>query len=186
VSASNSDPTRDFLLRDFEHWSCSYATNEELGEKRLTIFTGLVAAVLAGLTVLATEGGSINWNRVEGVAPAALFGLMLFGLLTLFRVLRRNRVTTGYLHALATIREQFLEPELIAKLVEKIPKSAGRPLWNGGLKHIVMVINIGLASLFWMSLNGMKLTWGAGVAAIVALGVEVPLDFWLDPRSRSK
>ena len=180
------DPSTEFLLKDFEHWAASYATNEELGEKRLTLLTGLVAAVLAGLAALATENGTVNWARVQGIATPALAGLLVFGVLTLLRVLRRNCVTQGYLHAMATVRRHFLEPELVERLMQMLPMAPGRPLWNGGLKHVVMVINCGLAALLWMSRSGLKWTREAAAAALVMLSIQLLLDWLLEPRRRHR
>ena len=53
MAGNESDPQREFLLKDFEHIAESYWRNEELGESRLNVFIGVVTAVLGGVGYLA-------------------------------------------------------------------------------------------------------------------------------------
>src|SRR5437016_3578356 len=104
-SAALSPDDRAFLEREFDHWADSYFRNEALGEQRLSFFVGLVTTVLGGLTYLLKDKDLLALDRsarlIAAVATLGLFGL---GLLTLFRLVRRNRVTDGCLRALGEIR----------------------------------------------------------------------------------
>lgn len=159
---------REFLLRDFEHWVACYDRNEAAGETRLALFTGLVTAVGGGIAVLGTRDGDFEWSRVSGLAAVATGGLLLVGLLTLLRVRRRNRVTDGYIHAIRTIRAQAVrDPALRAAITSRVP-AGGRSLWNGGLLHIVMVLNTALA----LAAGASVAAW-AGATPVLAVGAAL-------------
>jgi hypothetical protein len=92
-----------FLLEEYRHLSESFWRNEEVGEKRVNFFITLVTAVIAALVTLATKGKT----DVYPIAVFALFALLVVGIVTLNRMIRRNRVTDEYKLAMDMIRSRF-------------------------------------------------------------------------------
>lgn len=166
---------REFLLRDFEHWVSCYEKNEAAGESRLAIFTGLITAVGGGVAVLGTTGdGDFVWSRVSGIAAIAATGLLVVGLLTLLRVRRRNRVTTGYIQAIKAIRKEVIRDPALHEAITSGTRLGDRSFWNGGLLHVVMVLNLALALAVGASLA--SLVPGASTGAIVGAGAALAVS----------
>lgn len=143
---------RDLLIKDFEHWLASFVQNEDLGDKRLNFFTGIVTAVFGAIGFLAKEG-SIPGVDLPPVMAFASLVLLLLGYVTTLRLLRRNQVTDGYLKCADALRKQ-LAPAWHLQYKELLPK-AGRTLRFGGLVHFTAVLNGGLSAVLLWSLSKM-------------------------------
>jgi hypothetical protein len=170
---------RAFLQADFEHFADSYQRNEELGERRFQLFIAVVTAVLGGVGFLAQRASGNGWLPVKEVAIAATLGLLGFGLLTLMRVLRRNEVTNELLAAMKRLREQLAGKALVDRYFPTAPPKP-RPFLNGGMKHLVAVVNGGLGALlafFW--LQGQDQPPGTVAAVLTAAAcLTVLLQSW--------
>jgi ABC-type multidrug transport system fused ATPase/permease subunit len=138
VKARSSD---DFLLAEYKNLAESFWRNEEIGEKRLNFFMTLVTAVIAALVALATkENDALTPADVKLISVYALLALLAFGLVTLMRLIKRNRTTDEYKRAMAKIRDQFRESD--ARLANYQPfEKKQRTLFAGGLVEMVAVIN---------------------------------------------
>ncbi|MGH3030480.1 MAG: CYTH domain-containing protein, partial [Gaiellaceae bacterium] len=95
---------------EHQHFADSFWRTEELGEKRLNFFISLLTAAVAGLVVLATAESGFTDSQVQWVSFTTGLALLLLGLSTLLRMLRRNNVADQYKDAMNLVRESFREP----------------------------------------------------------------------------
>ena len=104
--------TGAFLRAEYQHLANSFWRNEEAGEKRVTFFITLVTAVIAALVTLAKSENGLLYkicgeNGIYGIAGYALLALLLFGITTLRRMIKRNQVTDEYKRVMDMIRSRF-------------------------------------------------------------------------------
>jgi hypothetical protein len=153
---------KQFLLEDFKQWSQSYLTNEELGDRRVNLF-------------IVIAGGAIGWATVRELKEAlpVLFGVVVLGLVTLLRVARRNRVSSGLVHALKVIRGKVLDDDLVKDLTAKLPASEARQVSFGGLSTLVLALNSMLLAL------GALRVWPDAKSPAVAVVVVAAVVQWL-------
>jgi hypothetical protein len=103
-------PAKDLLIADLEHFGESRWRNEEVGEKRFEFFVTLVTAVAAGLVVLASAQEKVFQTlktTLPELAGQASLALLIFGLLTYFRMLHRDWVTTEFNDTTDDIRRLY-------------------------------------------------------------------------------
>ena len=159
--------TDDFLLAEYKNLAESFWHNEEIGEKRLNFFMTLVTAVIAALVALATkQNDALTPADVKLISVYALLALLAFGLVTLMRLVKRNRTTDEYKQGMAKIRDQFRESD--ARLANYSPfEKKQRALFAGGLVEMVAVINslIVAALVALVSFPGSVVVSGLGALA---------------------
>jgi ADP-ribose pyrophosphatase YjhB (NUDIX family) len=110
MSAQNTGSTsdvKDFLLEEYRSLSTSLLKNEETGETRVNWFIGIVTATIGGLVTLISSEHGPGGPTLRLIVMACLGGLLVFGIVTLFRMKQRNRVTDGFKKDVDTIREIF-------------------------------------------------------------------------------
>ena len=148
------DGTRDakeLLLADYRHLYESFWRNEGIGESRTKFFITLVTAVLAALVALLKNriGGEQDRlpSSMVSVLVLSLSALLLFGLITLMRIIKRNEVTDGYKKDMDGIRARFRhyfdESGILKGYYPHRGSSAklGALRRLGGLTHTVAVMN---------------------------------------------
>jgi hypothetical protein len=105
------DPAMQQLkLEEYRSWLESMRQNEEIGEKRLQFFVTLATAVLGGVMALAKAKGAdfdIDMDLAAELARWALPALLIFGVLTFFRMLRRDSRTDLCKHRAREIERWF-------------------------------------------------------------------------------
>ena len=101
------DASKEFLLKEYDYFTESFRKNEEIGETRVNFFTAFVTAAIGGLVALINADKCITGLPLMYIIIASLFSLLAIGLLTLQRLLKRNKVTDEYKHALDVIRDLF-------------------------------------------------------------------------------
>ena len=101
---SRSD-ARDILLEDYRHLSESFWNNEQAGDTRVNWFIVVVGGVLGGLVTLITGEHAVDKAVLRPIIAAALIGLLVFGFVTLLRMITRNENSDRYKHGLQTIRQ---------------------------------------------------------------------------------
>ncbi len=133
---------RELMLSDLAHFGKSFWRNEEVGEKRVNFLLSLVTAIVAGLVALATSDfASKAPQEARYLASGALAGVLVVGLVTYLRVLRRNEVTDEYVDVIKYIRKRFHEASMFDEEY-KLPLDAKeRSAWRGGLSTMVAAIN---------------------------------------------
>jgi 8-oxo-dGTP diphosphatase len=120
---------KDLLLADYKHFSELLLANEQSGETRVNWFIVIVSSATAGIVALVVEHAAqvaaynawlqnsdptkviaqpaLTSNQIRVIIIGALVGLLVFGLVTLFRMMTRNKNTDDYKKALDTVREAF-------------------------------------------------------------------------------
>jgi hypothetical protein len=148
----------EFVRADYEHVAASLRDNEELGEKRVTFFTTLVAMFFGAVGFLATDlNEAVPVSTYLALAAVSAF-LVVLGVLTMMRLRRRNRVADRYKNILRTMRER-LAPTWSGDyrdLFDKdAPKSAERrSIINGGLFFVSCALTAALCViLVWATLH---------------------------------
>ncbi|OPY89749.1 MAG: Diadenosine hexaphosphate hydrolase [Syntrophus sp. PtaU1.Bin208] len=101
------DAAKEMLLADLSHLQESFWKNEEMGEKRVTFFITLVTAVITALVAISGEKGVTDDLLKQLLLYFAFSSLFVVGLVTLFRLIKRNEVTDGYKKDMRNIRERF-------------------------------------------------------------------------------
>ena len=139
-----TDGVDDFLIAEYEHFADSFWRTEELGEKRLNFFISLVTAAVAGLVVLATSDVGFTREQVRWVAFFAGLALLLLGVSTLLRMLRRNNVADQYIRAINVVRDSFRSRYGLQDYepIVRIP----RRLFTGGLAQTAALLNSMIAA----------------------------------------
>lgn len=145
MSRESQDHAAALLAMDYEHFADSYWKSEQIGETRVNWLIGVATAAVGGLGYIASTGPGGVTLRV--IIFATLGAVALFGLLTLFRILKRNANSTAYINALSEIRRRYREQLDSSRALEgykPIPKRGGgegAPARTfGGLAHLVAAI----------------------------------------------
>lgn len=182
MPSHDTDSRRVFLLKDYELWTDSLHKNEASGDSRLGFFIGVVAAVLGGVGFLAKEGDAVSFEHIRGLACGAILGLVALGMLTLFRVVRRNRVTDGYIAVLSRLRRELAGDQFEADIRALLPKG-GRSFVTGGTSDVLAFINAALVGLaVWV---GSTESWGLSVAAALVVWItQIAGLRWTKKRSK--
>ncbi|UCG12246.1 MAG: hypothetical protein JSU72_17375 [Deltaproteobacteria bacterium] len=167
----------DFLLAEYQSHRDAFWHNEELGESRLNFFVTLTTAVIAALAVR-ERGFLVSGGEVDPIFFYGLGAVLLFGVVTLVRIIRRNLVSHEYLRANARIRRYFTDrdQEILRHLYYKPwdDRPQRKKEWNqifslgtGGLVETIALVNslivAALCALFTRSYPG----WMIGLLALV-------------------
>jgi 4-hydroxybenzoate polyprenyltransferase len=137
----------DFLIAEYKHFADSFWRSEETGEKRINFFITLVTAVISALVALSTAKESLGAENVFSITVFALAALLAFGVVTLLRMIKRNRSTDDYKDAMDAIRDQFrkLDPDALKDYnpfdEARARQRKARKLGSGSLAEITAVFN---------------------------------------------
>lgn len=145
--------TRELLLSDLEHFGESLWRNEEIGEKRLNYFVTLITAAAAGLVALHTDGGSSSLPLFR-IRNGTLAVLVVFGLVTYFRMLRRNQVTDQYQKTLNYIRRRLRGASAFDYEVPMEAPRRWHSFFRGGLADTAAAVTASLTCALLISLGG--------------------------------
>lgn len=152
------EAAKELLLEDYRYLSDSFWRNEQTGETRVNWFIGIFTAVAGGLVALAGTEDGPRGELLRLLVIVSLIALLVFGLLTLLRIVKRNEITDGYKQDLDLIRQIFkdyfncdnilLDYHPFRSKALAVPgdtngkeakRDVGRKL--GGLTHTVSAIN---------------------------------------------
>jgi hypothetical protein len=97
-----------FMLAEYQRHLDGFWRSEELGERRLNFFLTIVTAVL-GAIALAIDADVLLAGRIDPLIFYALTAILLLGLLTLARVVRRNLTSSAELRAAGRLRRYFVD-----------------------------------------------------------------------------
>jgi hypothetical protein len=157
----------DFLLAEYQNHRESFWRSEELGERRVNFFITIATAVLAALAI--REEGIGAGGQVDPIFFYGLGALLLFGVVTLMRLIRRNLVSHEHARAMGRIRRYFADrDEEILRHLYFEPRDDWpyrKKEWNqifslgtGGLVETVSLVNnlivAALCALLAVSLSG--------------------------------
>lgn len=180
---------RDLLLADHAHFTEALFRNEDIGEKRLNFFITLVTAVAAGLVALITAENRLSAEDLKIIGRCAISFLLVVGLLTYLRMLRRDQVTDEYKHTLAFIRRVYAQ-EISEYRVPCRPTIHQRAWWRtllrAGYAQTLAVINgILLAALLYLVSEIFLLPIIGGIVLVAILSVPQARRFALEPEPPS-
>ncbi len=136
---------KELLLEEYRYLTDAFWKNEQSGETRVNWLIGLVTAVAGGLAALASAEQGPKGELLGMIVIASLFALLVLGVITLFRILTRNKTTDQYKQACDAIRQMFRDRfDTDQILLQYYP--FGRPKRGqrrkfGGLAHIVAGLN---------------------------------------------
>lgn len=177
---SASEVSKDvdtFLIAEYEHFADSFWKTEELGEKRLNFFISLSTAAVAGLVALATADTGFSDEQVKWLSVSVGIALVLLGVSTYLRMLRRNNVADQYKRAINHVRQHFVRQyklegyDPMGMLRREPTEILPRKLFTGGLAQTAALLN----SIIAGGITAMALLfvvapgWIAGSAAAVFL-----------------
>ena len=160
--SQDKDPradAKDLLLADYHNFAESLWKNEQTGETRVNWFIGIFTAVGAGLIGLTSAEHRPHGEPLRLIYVASLLAMLCFGVVTLFRIFKRNATTDGYKNDSDRIRKLFRKHFDDSGVLRKYhPFRAGDGDDNkdvrklGGLAHTVAAINslliAGIAAAF--------------------------------------
>ena len=177
------------LLAEYKRFAESFWKNEEIGEKRVTFIITLVTAILTALVSLLTSQHKDLQAYRQTIAIGVLAGLFVLGLVTLLRMLQRDRVTNEYKNCMDYIRERFRHA--VPDLAEyELPFQRSWIWWaRGGLAEMVAAINAlviaCLVAVRCWSDSAWGMVLGAFVLVFAAQGGLITLSKWKrEPRSQ--
>lgn len=145
----------DFILEEYKHLTDSFLRNEELGERRVNFFLTFTTTAIGALVAIREFFGDVEMKNFYIGFCAVLLALLLFGIVTLMRIIHRNLVTDKYLRGLARIRRYYADtdkenpnilPYLPYKTFDDFPQRKKErkdiySLGNGGLLETVALVN---------------------------------------------
>ena len=163
------------LLADIGHYEEKFRWNESIGETRLNYFVSLVGAGVAGLVALHTAESDWAGSQLTGVTLAVLLVLSSFGVITYFRLLRRNHVTDEYKQTLDTLRARYVRLTGIDRYCVPVElTSRWHDFFRGGLAQTTGAITaslVGAAAFFLTAdrnvLVQLAVTLGCGFVVFV-------------------
>ena len=151
---------KDLLLAEHHYLTDAFLKNEQTGETRVNWLIGIVTGSIGALVALITKGELPRlWLGL--LLVGGLASLLGFGVVTLFRIITRNRKTDGYKQGLDKLRQLFADhfdsdnvltsyhpfgpSPTRQKQTEKIAAGDDPVRKFGGLTHMVAAINALLA-----------------------------------------
>jgi len=158
LETSNNLKSSDFMLAEYDHHLFEFRRNEELGESRVNLYLAIITAVFGGgafLFIKSMSDGNdhkILANGIYLIIASAFVITLLFGYVTLLRLVHRNLASSEELRASHRIKRYFTDRDpqiwkyLYYKPYDNIPKRESR--WKkgaifgrGGFVETVMLIN---------------------------------------------
>jgi 8-oxo-dGTP pyrophosphatase MutT (NUDIX family) len=156
-------PAKEFLLAEHKYFGDLFWKNEEMGERRVTILTTLITAIIAAIAALLKQASGPDYLSVLAIAVFAAAGVSVLGVMTLLRMMRRNRTSDEYKGCLDEVRRMFrMHFDGEKALADYHPFGISRnekPFERtmGGLTHFVAALNSivfsGLACLIVMAMD---------------------------------
>lgn len=187
---------KKLLFKEYDYLTNIYISNENLGENRVNIFLALTSAVLAIFAVISGSDITLIGDEVDPkflfVASITLFALLLFGLITLQRIITRNLETTRYVNKLDNIRQYLVDEKEKLKLkalaynpykerkVRKLEKifsfDRGGLLQTMALMNCIIIVGLAISLL---SLMHLEFTNNILIVIYIIIVVPVFLGSWI-------
>lgn len=178
---SIDDKMHVLITQEYSDLATSLRSNEELGERRLDAYLTLTAAITAAIG-LASNRFEGNADPLIAVATVAALLMLLFGFMTLRRIVERNVTTSTFKNGLRRIRAVLVQsqPEVASILAfppEKEPVIRTKPgarfgIGAGGLLETVAALNAALAGVasggaVWLGTAHLPLSLFAAAAVFI-------------------
>ena len=103
--------SKDYMIAEYQRLIDSFWKSEDIGEKRVNFFITLSTVVVTVLVALREKEIS---NHIDQIFFLGLVILLLFGIVTLMRIIHRNLESHIYLRAAGRIRGYFsdMDPQI--------------------------------------------------------------------------
>lgn len=145
----NREFMKDLLLEDYRYRAEALRHSEQSGETRVNIFMGLMTLVAGGLVTLSDAEYGVSPHALRLIIVYALVVLVVVGILTLIRLLIRNKHTDECKRDLDHIRQVFkdvFDQESLLGVYFPVgkpgPPSEGNGIRGlGGLAHLMAGFN---------------------------------------------
>jgi 8-oxo-dGTP pyrophosphatase MutT (NUDIX family) len=185
-----SNDLKDLLLQDYRYRCEAMWKSEQSGETRVNLFIGLITLCVGAIGALVAKGTSLPAETLRFLVPAALSALLMVGLVTLARMITRNKNTDLAKHQLDLIRQTFKD-HFDEGFVRYNLFPGIAPRGFGGLAHTVAVMNgllcAGIVAAVVVPLSEVRLATVAadGLAIVLAFGAAVWLQlYYIDCEDR--
>ncbi len=166
-----SDTPKDLLLEDYRYRAESLWKNEQGGETRVNLFIGLLTLVGGLMATLVTSDKKVfEGDMLRLVALAGLFTMLVLGLITMLRMITRNKNTDQAKHDLdiirQTIKDRFDEEGLLLHYTlfgrSRVSEPEKVATQDNGKNHSIQARNFGGLAHTMAALNSLLL---AGLVA---------------------
>jgi hypothetical protein len=177
----------ELLLAEYQYLGDCFWRNEEVGERRVDFFITVTAALIAA-SLAAIEQDFVALG--DDVVPALSLGLaalLLFGFVTLVRMIHRNVTTDDYKRKQNRIRRYFADkdPDILKHLAydpyEVTPRTKKWhkviSLGHGGLVETVQLLNSFIAFTLGALLALRFPRWNAWLVGLVCSVAAWSLQF---------
>ena len=163
-----------FLIEEYKHVLESFWRSEELGERRVNFFITLTTAVVAAFAALSAKGDAGLGEKADLIFIYGLLSMLVFGGMTLARIIRRNLESHKYIRAAGRIRRYFADRDEQVRFHLYFEPRDDKPIrkkeWKdiisvgtGGLLETVALVN----SLIFAALIAKWMTWPVGLIGFV-------------------
>lgn len=134
----------NFLLEEYRYFSDWFKRSEETGEKRLSFFITLVTAIIAVTMTFITSATEFP-EILSFYAPfiiTLLISILVLGMLTFGRIIKRNKDSDGYKKDIDRIRS-FFKDKYKEELQEYecYHEIKGRKILTGGVADVIISMN---------------------------------------------
>jgi len=166
----------DFLLAEYQSHREAFWRTEELGERRVNFMITLTTAVLGALAIR-EKGVLASGGEVEPLFFYGLGAVLLFGVVTLMRMIHRNLVSHVQLRAMGRIRRYFTDrhPGILRHLYygPYDDRPQRKKEWNqifslgtGGLTETVALVNSLVLAAICALLAVSRSGWIVGLSGV--------------------
>lgn len=175
------DQVLELMMAEHRDLVESLRANEELGERRLDVYLTLIAATTAAIG-LASSRFEESIDPLVSIASLAAGVMLVFGLMTLRRIMQRNITTSAYMNGLRRIRAFVTrrQPEAAILLpfpperqpIERRKEPPQYGIGKGGLLETVAALNcalsaVAVAGLIWLPVRRLPVSAAAAVLCVV-------------------
>jgi len=134
----------NFLLEEYRYFSDWFKRSEETGEKRLNFFITLVTAIIAVIMALITSTTEFPeiLSTYTPIIISLLLSLLVLGILTFGRIIKRNKDSDGYKKDIDHIRS-FFKDKYKKELQDYrfYHEIKGRKILTGGVADMIISMN---------------------------------------------
>jgi predicted adenylyl cyclase CyaB len=174
---SRSYDSSQIMLAELQNHIEEFRRSEQLGENRLNIYLAIVTAVIGFLVYFKTQNPLIIFF--------ACLATLIFGVLTLLRMVHRNLISHEEMRAANRIRRYFVDRDHRILKYLKYPPCDDEPArewkWkNGGLVDTVVLLNCLLVAIIIATLMALRSsTWSDWFVALARLSGSVWPDLFV-------
>lgn len=151
------DDSVNFMMAEYQQLADSFHDNEDIGDKRVNLFITILTAIIGGLAIFQAKPLSdfLSYDTYVAILFLGTGSSLLFGILTFFRIIKRNASSDKCLEGMDRIKQYFIEqrnsqireylefPPKIGKRKNLRKEKWGKPFsfGSGGLVQTIALLN---------------------------------------------